>query len=121
MVQHTIEVNDIRLYAFHGCLPEEGKIGGHYSVDVKLTTDFTASTKSDDLKDTVDYVLVNKIVEEEMAIRSKLIEHVGQRIVNRVKNEATGIVAITVKIIKHTPPINGDVANVAIIIRETVE
>lgn len=119
-MKHIIEVNDIKLYAFHGCLPEEEKVGGHYSVDVKITTDFTLSTQSDDLSDTVDYVLVNKIVKEEMAIRSKLIEHVGQRIVNRIKKEAKGIDTLLVKIIKHTPPINGDVANVAIIIEETL-
>lgn len=121
MIQHTIEVNDIRLYAFHGCLAEESKIGGHYSVDVKLTTDFSKSTKSDALSDTIDYVLINRIVSEEMAIPSKLIEHVGQRIVNRTLAESKGIQKISVKIIKHTPPINGDVANVAIIIEETID
>ncbi len=121
MVKHTIEVNAIRLYAFHGCLPEEAKIGGEYTVDIKITTDFSASTLSDDLNDTVDYVLINRIVTEEMLIRSKLIEHVGQRIVQRLKNEVQGLQSLFVKIIKHTPPINGDVANVAIIIEETID
>jgi len=120
MAVHTIEVNNIRLYAFHGCLPEEGEIGGEYSVDVKLITDFTKATETDDLSDTVDYVLINRIVVEEMAVRSKLIEEVGQRIVNRIKKEATGIKTLVVKIIKHTPPINGDVSNVSIIIEETL-
>ncbi len=119
MTKHIIEVNDIKLYAFHGCLAEEAKIGGHYSVNVKVTTDFSVSTKSDDLKDTVDYVLINKIVAEEMAIRSKLIEHVGQRIVKRLWSETKGIEVLYIKIVKHTPPINGDVSNVAIIIEET--
>jgi hypothetical protein len=27
-MKHTIEVNGIKIYAFHGCLPEEEKIGG---------------------------------------------------------------------------------------------
>ena len=44
-----------------------------YVVDVEIETDFL--TLSDDLTKTVDYVAVNKIVTEEMAIRSKLIEH----------------------------------------------
>jgi dihydroneopterin aldolase len=38
---------------------------------------------SDDLNDTVDYVLLNKIVVEEMEIRSHLLEHVAQRIITR--------------------------------------
>jgi dihydroneopterin aldolase len=117
-MKHTIEVNDIKLYCFHGCLPEEEKIGGYYSVDVKLVTDFTEAAVNDDLGKTIDYVMVNKIVEEEMAIRSKLIEQVGQRIVTRIKNESDQIFSLFVKIIKHSPPINGDVANVAIIIEE---
>lgn len=115
-MKHTIEVNGIKLYAFHGCLPEEGKIGGNYIVDVKISTDFKEAAITDELEKTVDYVVVNKIVAEEMAIRSKLIEHVGQRIVNRIKNEIKNIDSLRVKVTKICPPINGDVDNVAIII-----
>ena len=88
-MKHTIEVNGIKIYAFHGCLPEEEKIGGHYSVDVMLNTNFAEAANSDDLNKTIDYCDVNKIIVEERAIRSKLIEHVGQRIVNRLKSIST--------------------------------
>jgi dihydroneopterin aldolase len=80
-MKHTIEVNGIKIYAYHGCLPEEEKIGGHYSVDVMLNTNFSVAAEEDDLLKTVDYLKVNKIVVEEMAVRSKLIESVGQRII----------------------------------------
>ena len=115
-MKHTIEVNGIKLYAFHGCLPEEGKIGGNYIVDIVITTDFSEAAITDELEKTVDYVVVNKIVAEEMALRSKLIEHVGQRIVNRIKKEIKSIDSLKVKVTKMCPPINGDVDNVAIII-----
>lgn len=117
-MKHTIEVNGIRLYAFHGCLEEEGKIGGHYEVDVHMRTDFSEASKQDELALTIDYVQVNKIVAEEMGIRSKLIEHVGQRIVSRIQREIKNLDAIRVKVIKICPPINGDVRNVAIIIED---
>jgi len=117
-MKHTIEVNGIKIYAFHGCLPEEEKIGGHYVVDVMLNTNFSEAALHDDLSQTVDYVLINHIVKEEMAIRSKLIEQVGQRIIDRIKREAKGIDFLRVKVTKLTPPINGDVDNVAIIIEE---
>ncbi len=117
-MKHTIEVNGIKIYAFHGCLPEEEKIGGHYMVDVMLNTNFTQAAHTDDLSLTVDYVLINHIVKEEMAIRSKLIEHVGQRIFERIKREANAVEFLRVKITKLTPPINGDVDNVAILIEE---
>ena len=115
-MKHTIEVNGIKIYAFHGCLPEEAEIGGHYRVDVMLNTDFGVAAELDDLSKTVDYVVVNKIVAEEMKIRSKLIEHVGQRIITRLKNEIHRIDFIRVKVIKISPPINGDVDSVGITI-----
>ena len=117
-MKHTIEVNGIKLYAFHGCLPEEGRIGGYYLVDVSLQTDFSEAAISDELIKTVDYVDINKIVKEEMAIRSKLIEHVGQRIFDRIKKEVKNVDKLKIKVIKICPPINGDVENVAIIIEE---
>lgn len=115
-MKHKIFVNGIKCYAFHGCLPEEGRIGGHYIVDVELGTDFTTAAANDTLSDTIDYVDVNRIVVEEMAVRSKLIEHVGQRIANRIQNELSGIANLKIKITKLCPPINGDVDSVAILI-----
>jgi dihydroneopterin aldolase len=115
----TVQVNGIKLYAYHGCLTEEGKIGGHYIVDIEVSTDFTKSFNTDDLNDTVDYVVINQIVKEEMSIRSKLIEHVGYRILKRLKSEVNHIEKAHVQITKLSPPINGDVENVAVTIEET--
>lgn len=115
-MNHTIEVNGIKLYAYHGCLEEEGKIGGNYIVDVHMKTDFQAAALSDELSQTIDYVHINAVVKQEMAIRSKLIEHVGQRIVSRIEQEIKGLIGLRVKVTKICPPINGDVDNVAIII-----
>lgn len=117
-MKHIVEVNGIKLYAFHGCLPEEEKIGGHYLVDVYMETDFSKAAETDELSKTIDYVIVNRIVKEQMAIRSKLIEHVGQRIINSIKAEVKNIDLLRVKVIKVCPPINGDVNNVAIIIED---
>jgi len=117
-MKHLIEVNGIKCYSHHGCLLEEEVIGGHYIVDVHLSTDFALAAKNDDLSKTIDYVLVNLIVKEEMALPSKLIEHVGQRIINRIKSEVQTLHSLRVKVTKLSPPINGDVENVAIIIEE---
>ena len=93
-MKNTIEVNGIKIYAFHGCLPEEEKIGGNYKVDISLQTNFTEASQTDELIKTVDYVDINKIVCEEMAIRSKLIEHVGQRIFTRIKKKENVLVQL---------------------------
>lgn len=117
-MKHTIEVNGIKLYAYHGCLDEEAKIGGHYIVDVRMITDFTLAAQEDDLSKTISYVDINQIVAEEMAIRSKLIEHVGQRIFNRIQRETENLHKLSIKVIKLCPPINGDVENSTIIIED---
>ena len=43
-----INVTGIQLYAYHGCLEEEAKIGGNYIVDVKIETDFMEAQVEDD-------------------------------------------------------------------------
>jgi len=80
---NKILVEGIKVYAYHGCLEEEGKIGCNYIVDVTMETDFMKAAIADDLKQTIDYVTVYTIVKKEMAIRAKLIEHVGLRIINQ--------------------------------------
>ncbi|MEO9258210.1 MAG: dihydroneopterin aldolase [Crocinitomicaceae bacterium] len=117
-MKNIIEINGIKLYGHHGCLNEELAIGGRYIVDVIIHTDFYDAAKEDNLAKTVDYVTINQIVKEEMAIPSKLIETVGLRIINRIKKELKNIEKVSVKVIKINPPINGDVENVAIIIEE---
>lgn len=109
-----IKVTNIRVYAYHGCLIEEEKIGSDYRVDVAVKANLQSSAISDQLKDTVDYVHINKIVKEEMAIRSKLLEHVANRIITRIFNEISIAEIATVEVSKINPPIGGDVERVTI-------
>ncbi|MDG2195122.1 MAG: dihydroneopterin aldolase [Polaribacter sp.] len=109
-----IEVNNIKLYAFHGCLEEEAKIGSEYCVDIKVSANLQTSADSDELADTVDYVHLNAIVKQEMAIRSKLLEHVAQRILNRIFSELPMVQKTTVSVAKINPPIGGSVKDVTI-------
>lgn len=112
----VIKVNNIKLYAFHGCLDEEAKIGSEYRVDVTVKADLTTSAKTDELADTVDYVHLNHIVKEEMAIRSKLLEEVAKRILDRFFKELKMIQKATVSVSKINPPIGGNVEEVVIIL-----
>jgi dihydroneopterin aldolase len=113
-----IKLKNIRTYSYHGCLIEEGKIGSDYSVDLDVKTDLRKSALSDNLEDTVDYVLLNRIVEEEMAIRSNLLEHVAHRIIKRIFDEVAAISRITLAVSKLNPPIGGDVEAVTIEMEE---
>ncbi|MFY9242084.1 MAG: dihydroneopterin aldolase [Polaribacter sp.] len=111
-----IRVKNIKIYAFHGCLEEEAKIGSWYRVDVKVKADLKKSSKTDDLMDTVDYVHLNYVVKQEMAIRSKLLEEVAQRILNRYFKEFPTIQKAKVAVSKINPPIGGNVEEVVIVL-----
>jgi dihydroneopterin aldolase len=117
-MSHKILVEGISVYAYHGCLEEEGKIGCNYLVDVTMETDFSEAAKSDDLTQTIDYVTVYNIVKAQMAIRAKLIEVVGQRIINELKKELKSLKKAEVKVTKLNPPMNGNVQKVSIVISE---
>src|SRR5210317_1170908 len=79
-----IMLKNIRCYSFHGCLKEETAIGSDYKVDLSINADLKKSAKTDQLKDTVDYVLLNRVVKEEMGVPSKLLENVAHRIIASV-------------------------------------
>ena len=113
-----IKLKNIRTFSYHGCLLEEGKIGSDYSVDLEVKTDLRKSSISDNLKDTVDYVLLNTIVIEEMAIRSHLLEHVAHRIIKRIFKEIPSVSRIILAVSKLNPPIGGDVEAVTIEMEE---
>ncbi|NNC49560.1 MAG: dihydroneopterin aldolase [Flaviramulus sp.] len=109
-----IKVENIRVFAYHGCLKEETKIGSDYRVDLQVEADLQTSAKTDKLSDTVDYVFLNRIIKEEMTIASHLLETVAKRILHRIFNEDKLVKKATVWVSKLNPPIGGDVARVTI-------
>ena len=111
-----IQVNNIKLYANHGCLDEEAMIGSWYRVEIEVEVNLAKSSISDALEDTVDYVHLNHIVKEEMARRSKLLEEVARRILDRFFSELKMINTATVRVAKINPPIGGNVQEVVIIL-----
>lgn len=113
-----ILVEGIRLYAYHGCMEEEGKVGRAFVVDITMDVDLKRSSESDKLADTVDYVKVYEIVKEEMAIRSKLMEHVANRIHVALLKKYPQIQKAEVKVTKLAPPINGIVESTSVVISE---
>ena len=114
----TIRLQNIRTFSFHGCLNEEASIGSDYRIDLEVKCNLKQSSQSDELKDTVDYVHLNKIVVEEMAIRSKLLEHVAHRIITRIFSEIPSVSRLLLAVSKLNPPIGGDVEAVTIEIEE---
>tara|TARA_B100001250_G_C19519906_1_gene665536 strand:+ start:354 stop:719 length:366 start_codon:yes stop_codon:yes gene_type:complete len=80
----TITLRDITVFAYHGCFAEERQIGAEYRLDVWVKGDFSSAEKTDRLSETVDYVKLSDIVQQEMSKPSKLIEHVSDRIISKI-------------------------------------
>lgn len=111
-----IKINKIKVHAYHGCMIEEAKIGTKFEINVVIDTDFSEAANNDDLTKTVDYVTVREIVEREMAIPSKLIEHVGQRIKDALHQEIPLIDTCEVEVVKFNAPMGGEVESVSIVV-----
>ncbi len=100
-----ITVEGIRVFAYHGHLPEEAVLGGHFIVNVCVTADTSVVEKTDDLNDTVDYVRIIEIVKEQMAIRANMIEVPAKRIVEAIL-PLNKVQKVIVEVEKVLPPIN---------------
>lgn len=111
-----IKLNNIRVHAQHGCLKEESIIGSDYRVDLEVAADLSKPSQSDQLKETVDYVHLNNIVKEEMRVKSKLLEHVAKRILDRIFLEIPLVENAEISVSKINPPIGGDVESVAVVL-----
>ena len=110
----VITVSGIKVFAHHGCMAEERQIGSDYIVNVEVCADLSTSAKSDRLEDTVDYVSINQIVKQQMAISSNLLENVVQRILDSIASSHPNVLRADVEVFKINPPINGDVASVSV-------
>lgn len=109
-----VSIHNLKLYGFHGCLPEEAVIGTQYRIDVDVHTDFMEAAKTDDLSKTVDYVVINRLVKEEMSVRSNLIEHVLLRMIKKIKSAYPGAEKVCIRLYKINPPANGDIESVSV-------
>ncbi len=103
-----IVLDNIRLYAYHGVLAQEKKVGQWYTVNIRMDIQDESATHTDNLNDTVNYAVVYDIVRHEMDVPSRLIEHVCGRIARTVLRECRLVDEVTVSVIKTNPPIGAD-------------
>lgn len=113
-MESYIYLNHISVYAYHGVSPQETKVGNTFLIDLKLKVDLRPAIDSDDLSDTVNYADVYRAVSEEMAINSKLLEHVAGRIVRRLFAGFPTIEAIEIRLSKQNPPMGADIASAGV-------
>ena len=114
----TVKVENLKIYAYHGCMKEEKVIGSDYIVNITAVCFVNKEVFQDVIKGTVDYVDLARIAKEEMSIRAKLLEVVVKRIIDRSFKEIMVLNKISVTVSKINPPINADVEAVSVTMAE---
>lgn len=104
LMSSKIYLRNGRFHAFHGVLPQEGIVGNDYLVNLVLDYDFSSAMQTDDLQGTLNYAEVYQKVREEMAVPSKLLEHVAGRIAHRLFSDFPEIQKLQLSITKVNPP-----------------
>jgi dihydroneopterin aldolase len=114
-----IELGGLKFYAYHGVLPQETRVGNTYILTVTLTVPLAKAMVSDNLDDTIDYAGVYNVIKQEMAVPSKLLEHVAGRILHSLKRRFPQLTGIRLSVSKLNPPVGGDIHSASVILEET--
>jgi len=107
-MQNKIILEGLRIYAYHGVIEQERKVGAYFLIDLEVETNFSYAMQSDVLSGTINYADLYDIVKREMAEPSRLIEQVAGRIAKAILVEHSSVQSIRLKIIKENPPIGAD-------------
>lgn len=114
-----IYLEGVKFFSHHGVEPQETIVGANFIIDLKLRTDFTYAAQKDELEGTVSYADIHAAVKEEMKIPSKLLEHVCERIGQRLFSDFPTIQEITIRLSKENPPMGSDCKNVGVEVHYT--
>jgi dihydroneopterin aldolase len=111
--QFTIALKGLRFFAGHGLYDDEVLVGNEFEVDISL--DYSAPGKTVSYIDqTVNYVEVYQIVQEEFQLRKHLLETNAIHIADRLEQKFSIIEKISISIRKLNPPITNFTGSVGI-------
>ena len=109
-----ITLHEMRFYAYHGVFAQEQRVGNHFIVELSFWADIAESLYQDELEETISYADVYEVVKEEMAIPSRLLEHVVGRISERLFATFPRMQRIALTLSKCNPPFPGEVHSAAV-------
>lgn len=121
MMTSKIKLENIKIFAFHGVLPEEKILGTYYILNLTIKADIWKASETDDLKDTINYAEINDIVHEEMKIPSELLEYVAGRIIEKITEKFSQVTSVKIKITKTKPPMQGEMDGVSILLKKKIK
>lgn len=102
-----IRLNNIKLYGYHGCFPEEKSLGQPFEIDVEIDADLSKPVAEDKLTTTTDYSMIHKTIENIFTQNKyNLIETAADRICQAIL-ALDHFNAVTVRVRKISAPIAG--------------
>ena len=114
----TIRIAGIKSFGHHGALPEEKRLGQRFNVSVDLEIDTRPAAAADDLKLTVNYAEVIRIVEGQLTGPPVyLIETLAQQIAARLLGNFQLVKAVTVEVAKPFAPVAAEFDVISVKIR----
>jgi len=113
--EYKININGLRLYAYHGVHPEENKLGQEFEIDLVLTVNRPVTLEKDRLDQVLSYWDAMKTVKEVFTGKTfKLLENAAQTILESLA-EYPQIKHAEINLKKLTPPIPVTIKFVGII------
>ncbi len=100
-----VGLEKMKFHANHGVHQDEKINGGSFQIDLFIKTDLFPAANSDDLNKAVDYESISRIASEEMKKPSSLLEHVANRILERILEQQPSVIKAKIKISKLNPPV----------------
>ena len=103
-IETKLSIDCIRVKAYHGWYASERKIGGMYSISVKIYDSRPLSENYTDIDDTVNYEDIYSVVTSLMKNEYKLIEECCKALFDSLKALKTNAIW-EVNLVKENPPI----------------
>lgn len=107
-VQSSIFIRDLRLYAYHGVMPQERTVGGWFVVSLRVHYNIIKAMETDNVADTLNYADLCELVRQEMGQPSLLLEHVAGRIAQAVFDSYPLAEALDLTLTKENPPMGAN-------------
>lgn len=105
-IRDRIMLNDVGFYGYHGVMPEESKLGQRFRIDLQCGLDLGAAGRTDTVEETVSYEDIFKVVKQAFEEkRFKLIEALGQHIIDRLFEAFPKIEWVRIRVRKPDAPI----------------
>lgn len=109
-----IHLTGVSGIGYHGVFEQEKRKGQTFSVDIEVTSDFSAAVKSDDVRDTVNYADLANIAHAAITGQPfDLIEKLADVIASECL-DISGVTAVTVTVHKPHAPIEVPFENVSV-------